>query len=446
MVVPLFVGRERSIKALEEAMRRDKEILLVAQQRRQDQRPSADGHLRGGHPGHHHPAAAAARRHRQGAGGGQAAGADRALHRGGRASSAWRSREVGGAQGEATVEAEALMRSLKTTFETYVKLNKRIPPEMLVSVQTIDEPGRLADTIAAHLQLKLEDKQELLETADAAVALEQALRADAGRDRDPAGGEAHPLAGQEPDGEAQKEYYLNEQMQAIQKELGERDEFHERDRRSSRTQIRAKQLSEEATEKLDKELRKLKMMAPMSAEATVVRNYIDWVLGLPWAHTHRRQARPRRRPRRSWTRTTTGWRRSRSASSSTWRCSPWWRRYKGPILCFVGPPGVGKTSLGPQHRPRHGPQLRARLPGRRARRGRDPRPPAHLHRRAAGQDHPEPEARPAATTRSSCSTRWTRCPPTSAATRPRRCWRCWTPSRTTPSTITTSIWTTICPT
>src|SRR5215813_14213866 len=155
---------------------------------------------------------------------------------------------------EKSVEMEALVRSVHSVFEAFVKLNKRIPPEMLMQVSAIEDPARLADTIVAHLSLKLNDKQALLEMASAAKQMEK----------------------------TQKEYYLNEQMQAIQKELGgERDEF-KNEIQEIDEKLKTKRLSKEATLKVKKELKKLRMMSPMSAEATVVRNYIDWILSLPW--------------------------------------------------------------------------------------------------------------------------------------------------------------------
>ena len=157
------------------------------------------------------------------------------------------------------------------------------------------------------------------------------------------------------------------------------------------------------------------MMSPMSAEATVVRNYIDWILALPWDEYTDENKRHRRGRARSSTRTTTASRRRRSASSSTWRCRRSSSKMKGPILCLVGPARRRQDLARQVDRARHGPRLRAHLPRRRARRGRDPRPPPHLHRRAARQDHPGPEEGRQRATRSSCSTRSTRCRRTSAA-------------------------------
>src|SRR5690606_9048641 len=179
------------------------------------------------------------------------------------------------------VEANALMRSVKTTFETYVKLNKRIPPEILMRVSTIEAPGELADIIVAQLNLKLEDKQKILEINDPAARLEKLLNLMTGEieilevERKIRNRVKKQME------RSQKEYYLNEQMQAIQKELGEKDDFQQ-EIRELEEKLKAKKMSKEAHEKVKKEIKKLKMMSPMSAEATVVRNYIDWVLGLPW--------------------------------------------------------------------------------------------------------------------------------------------------------------------
>src|SRR5439155_6813603 len=182
---------------------------------------------------------------------------------------------------ERSVELEALMRSVLATFENYVKLNKRIPPEMLISVQTIDDAARLADTIVAALTLKLTDKQSLLETESPSKRLEKLYELMQAEIEILQVEKKIRTRVKKQMEKTQKEYYLNEQMQAIQKELGERDEF-KNEIQELEEKIKNKKMSKEAAIKAKKELKKLKMMSPMSAEATVVRNYIDWVLSLPW--------------------------------------------------------------------------------------------------------------------------------------------------------------------
>jgi ATP-dependent Lon protease len=343
MVVPLFVGRDRSISALEEAMNTNKDILLVAQKKAKTNNPKREDIFEVGTLG----SIIQLLRLPDGTvkvlvEGKQRVRIERYLKE-----EEFFLVEVAPMpeeQGEATVESKALMRSLKSTFETYVKLNKRIPPEMLVSVQTIDEPSRLADTIGAHLQLKLEDKQELLGLPDAGsrmnklyelmqgeieiLQVEKRIRSRVKRQME----------------KSQKEYYLNEQMHAIQKELGERDEFQS-EIAELEDQIAAKTLSEEAKEKLDRELRRLKMMAPMSAEATVVRNYIDWVLDLPW-EVHTDDNRDLERAEEVLEEDHYGLEKVKERIVEHLAVQTLVEKNKGPILCFVGPPGVGKTSLG----------------------------------------------------------------------------------------------------
>jgi len=244
---------------------------------------------------------------------------------------------------DTSVEVEALVRSLKNVFETYVKLNKRIPPEMLMSVSTVDDPSRLADIIVAHLNLKLEDKQEILEISDAAKRLEKLLALMQGEIEILQVERRIRTRVKKQMEKSQKEYYLNEQMQAIQKELGEKDEF-KAELANLEKSIRTKKMSKEATEKATKELKKLRMMSPMSAEATVVRNYIDWLISIPWSETtedkndltaaegileedHYGLEEVKER--------ILEYLAVRSLNENA----------KGSILCFAGPPGVGKTSL-----------------------------------------------------------------------------------------------------
>lgn len=242
------------------------------------------------------------------------------------------------------VEANALMRSVKTTFETYVKLNKRIPPEILMRVSTIENAGELADIIVAQLNLKLEDKQKILEIADPAERLERLLNLMTGEieilevERKIRNRVKKQME------KSQKEYYLNEQMQAIQKELGEKDDFQQ-EVKELEEKLKKKKMSKEATEKVKKEIRKLKMMSPMSAEATVVRNYIDWILSLPWYEysedRHDLDYAEEVLNEDHW-----GLERVKDRILEHLAVQSMTDKLQGPILCLVGPPGVGKTSLG----------------------------------------------------------------------------------------------------
>ena len=341
MVVPLFVGRPRSIAALDEAMARDKDILMAAQKKAKTDAPTPDDIFRMGTLG----TIIQLLRLPDGTVKVLVEGKRRCRIKRFLPNDAFFQCEVEELAEENTgnVEVEALMRSIQSTFESYVKLNKRIPPEMLVSISTIDDPARLADTIVAHLSLKLNDKQEILETTDAKrrlerlyeliqseieiLLVEKKIRSRVKKQME----------------KTQKEYYLNEQMQAIQKELGERDEF-KNEIQELESRISKKDMSEEAKSRLRRELRKLKMMSPMSAEATVVRNYIDWVLSLPWKEVtddnidintaegileadHY------------------GLEKAKERILEYLAVHSLVKRIRGPILCLVGPPGVGKTSL-----------------------------------------------------------------------------------------------------
>ena len=265
---------------------------------------------------------------------------------------------------ERSVELDALMREVHATFETYVKLNKRIAPEILISVQTIEDPGQLADTMVGQLQLKLGDKQSVLEMDSPSKRLarlyelikaeieilqvEKKIRTRVKKQME----------------KTQKEYYLNEQMQAIQKELGDRDEF-----KNEMTELedRAKQknLSKEALAKVKKELKKLRMMAPMSAEATVVRNYLDWVLQLPWGEKTEDKLDVAD-AERILDEDHYGLKKVKERILEYLAVQALVKKLKGPILCLVGPPGVGKTSLARSIAQRDRPQLRAPVAGRRA--------------------------------------------------------------------------------
>jgi ATP-dependent Lon protease len=244
------------------------------------------------------------------------------------------------------VEIEALMRSVQAAFELYVKLNKKVQPEVLMSVQTIDDPARLSDTIIANLPtIKLADRQQLLETDDASKRLER----------------LHELMQAEIEilqvekkirsrvkkqmEKTQKEYYLNEQMQAIQKELGggERDEFKNEIQEIEDT-LKTKRMSKEGAAKVKKELKKLKMMHPTSAEATVVRNYIDWIITLPW-YDKSEETYDLGKAEEILEEDHYGLKKIKERILEYLAVQALTKKLKGPVLCFVGPPGVGKTSL-----------------------------------------------------------------------------------------------------
>ena len=235
---------------------------------------------------------------------------------------------------------------------------------------------------------------------------------------------------------AQKEYYLNEKMKAIQKELGRKD-----DRLNEIEELRKKielaRMPKDAEDKALQELKRLESMPPMSAEATVSRNYLDWLIAVPWSK-RTRERKDLLAAEKILNEDHYGLEKVKERIVEFLAVRQLVNKPKGPILCFVGPPGVGKTSLAKSIARCTNRKFVRLSPGRRARRGRDPRPPPHLHRRLPRPDHPDDEEGGHARTRSSCSTRSTRCRWTSAATPRRRCWRCSTPSRTTASPTTTS--------
>ena len=343
MVSQLFVGREKSIAALDEAMARDKEIFLVAQKNARTNEPSPEDIYDVGTVG---TIVQLLR---------LADGTVKVLVEGRRRAKVKRYAATRGfflvdvqalaeLEGDA-VEIEALMRSVQATFEVYVKLNKKIQPELIMSVQNIEEASKLSDTIAANLPtLKLSDRYELLSMMDVRERLERLYQLMQGEIEILQVEKKIRSRVKKQMERSQKEYYLNEQMQAIQKELGgERDEF-KNELVEIEAALQKKQLSAEAKTRVEKELKKLKMMHPTSAEATVVRNYIDWIVSLPWGERseerfdiaeaegvltadHFGLDKPK----------------ERIIEYLAVQCLT--QKLKGPILCFVGPPGVGKTSI-----------------------------------------------------------------------------------------------------
>src|SRR6185295_6737912 len=247
-------------------------------------------------------------------------------------------------QCEKTTEVEALVRSVNSTFENYVKLNKKVAPEMIMTVASIEDPARLADTIVAHLGVKLEDKQALLEILNPAERLERVLGYMRSEIEILQVGKRIRTRVKKQMEKTQKEYYLNEQMRAIQKELGEKDEFKS-EIQELEEKIKQKKMSAEAKEKAEKELKKLKMMSPMSAEATVVRNYIDWIISLPW-HEYTEDKLDIAEAERILEEDHYGLEKVKQRILEYLAVQSLVGQMKGPILCLVGPPGVGKTSLG----------------------------------------------------------------------------------------------------
>jgi ATP-dependent Lon protease len=342
MVVPLFVGRQRSIKALEEATQKQSLIFLSSQKDAKTNEPAEDDIYKIGTLGSVVQMLKLPD------------GTVKVLIEGKKRAKVARfvpnpdyflvEVEEAPEIVERNTEIEALVREVHTTFENYVKLKKKIPPEMVMSVSSIDDPGRLGDTIVAHLGIKLDDRQNLLETFNAAERLEKVLghmRAEIEILEVERRIRSRVKKQME---RSQKEYYLNEQMRAIQKELGEKDEF-KNEIQEIEEKLKQKKLSAEAKDKVDKELKKLKMMSPMSAEATVVRNYIDWIISLPW-NEFTDDKLDINEAERVLEEDHYGLDKVKERILEYLAVQSLVGKIKGPILCLVGPPGVGKTSLG----------------------------------------------------------------------------------------------------
>ncbi|WP_419796727.1 MAG: endopeptidase La [Terasakiella sp.] len=342
MIVPLFVGREKSVRALEDVMKEDKQILLVAQKNATDDDPNADDIYEVGTvstvlqllklPD----------------------GTVKVLVEGGRRARIdeytqtedffqARVSEVEEDEG-ITEEVEALGRSVVTQFEQYVNLNKKVPPEVMVSINQIEGSGKLADTVASHLALKISEKQELLEmpavvdrlervfsfmeTEIGVLQVEKKIRNRVKRQME----------------KSQREYYLNEQLKAIQNELGEGDDGKD-ESSEIEEKIKKTKLTKEARDKAMGELKKLKSMSPMSAEATVVRNYLDWMLSIPWKKRSKIK-NDLELAEKILDEDHYGLEKVKERILEYLAVQQRTKKMKGPIMCLVGPPGVGKTSLG----------------------------------------------------------------------------------------------------
>jgi len=343
MVIPLFVGREKSIRALDTAMQSDKRILLVAQRSADVDDPQVedihsigtlstilqllklpDGTVKV-----------------------LVEGAERARIKRFEEIEEFFSAEVESAEPQTAAddrEVEVLMRSLLALFDQYVKLNKKVPPEILTSLSGIDDAGRLADTIAAHMSLKIEEKQHILEIDSVRGRLEHLMGLIEGEidilqiEKRIRGRVKQQME------KSQREYYLNEQMKAIQKELGELEDAPN-EVEELQQKIEKAGMTKEARDKAQSELNKLKMMSPMSAEATVVRNYIEWLVSVPWKKRtkirHDLAAAEQVLEEDHY-----GLDKVKERILEYLAVQQRVRKLKGPILCLVGPPGVGKTSLG----------------------------------------------------------------------------------------------------
>ena len=343
MVIPLFVGREKSINALDTAMQEDKKILLVAQKNAEIDDPDIediheigtlstilqllklpDGTVKV-----------------------LVEGAERVRITGYENTDAFFTANIAPMAPEAKEdekELEVLTRSLLAIFDQYVKLNKKVPPEILTSLSGIDEAGRLADTIAAHMSLKLDEKQKILEIESAKIRIERLMVLIEGEiDIMQIEKRIRGRVKQQME-KSQREYYLNEQMKAIQKELGDMEDTPN-ELEDLEQKINKAGMSKEAKGKATSELNKLKMMSPMSAEATVVRNYIDWLVSVPW------KKRSKIRNDLAMAESVLeedhyGLEKVKERILEYLAVQQRVKKLKGPILCLVGPPGVGKTSLG----------------------------------------------------------------------------------------------------
>ncbi len=342
MVAPLFVGREKSIRALEEAMKKNKEIFLVAQKDAKTNDPTEKDIHDIGTIG----TIVQMLRLPDGTVKVLVEGKSRACVRNYLPNKNYIMVEVENIpeRDDIGVETEALVRTLVTAFENYVKFNKKIPSEVLVTVSSIEEPGRLSDTISSHLSFKLEDKQEILETINPAERLEKLYEKIQSEveimqiEKKIRGRVKKQME------KAQKEYYLTEQMRAIQKELGEKDDLKS-EIQEFEDKLKKKKMSKEAEQKVKKEIKKLKQMSPMSAEATVGRNYIDWLLSIPWKDEKTDDRIDIDKAHNILEEDHFGLEKPKERILEYLAVQALTNKIKGPILCFVGPPGVGKTSL-----------------------------------------------------------------------------------------------------
>jgi ATP-dependent Lon protease len=341
MVIPLFVGREKSVNALEAALKDNRSIFLVSQKKASVNNPTESDLFTVG------TIATIIQLLRL------PDGTVKVL-----VESKKRARIKSFIPNEAfflvevekvksvklrTAEEEALVRTIKATFETFVKLNAKVPPEMISSITPVDDAQRLADTVVVHLSLKLNEKQEILEISDPFKRLEKILTLLESEIEILQVERRIKTRVKKQMEHTQKDYYLNEQMKAIQKELGEKDEYKS-EITELETQLKNKKMSKEAAEKGKKELKKLKFMQPMSAEAAVIRNYIDWFLALPWNEKTRVDLEIKK-AETILDEDHYGLQKVKERILEYLAVQTLVEKMKAPIICLIGPPGVGKTSL-----------------------------------------------------------------------------------------------------
>ena len=342
MVAPLFVGREKSIRALEEAMKNDKKILLSAQKDAKTNDPGPEDIYSVGTVG----TIVQMLRLPDGTVKVLVEGKNRASLKSFNDENKFFSVQAEDLNEivETDSETNAIMRTLIESFEDYIKLNKRVPSETLATITAIDDPSKLSDTVASHLSFKLSDKQEILENLDSSKRLEaiyekiqselEILQVEK-KIRNRVNKQME---------KAQKEYYLTEQMKAIQKELGDKDDFKS-EILEFEEQLKKKDIPEDIKTRIEKEIKKLKGMSSMSAEATVVRNYIDWLVNLPWNSDLTEDEISIDNAQKVLDNDHFGLEKPKERITEYLAVRALTSKQRGPILCLVGPPGVGKTSL-----------------------------------------------------------------------------------------------------
>lgn len=343
MIVPLFVGREKSIAALESAMKHEKGIFMVAQKNAKKDDPAEEDIYRVGTIG----MIIQLLRLPDGTVKVLVEGKSRGVIREYLRNDDYflvKAEEIEDIDDDPTdVRKEALMRSIKESFELYLKLSKKVHVEMMGTIVAIDDPSKLADVVVTHLNVKLEDKQKIIEIYNIGERLEAIYSLMLSEIEILQVEEKIKRRVKKQMEKTQKDYYLNEQMRAIQKEMGEKDDF-KNEIAELEKRLKQKKLSEEAHKKVRQEIKKLQMMSPMSAEATVVRNYIDWLLGMPWSEATENHY-TLKESENILDEDHYGLKKVKERIIEYLAVQALVKKNKGPILCLVGPPGVGKTSI-----------------------------------------------------------------------------------------------------